>query len=438
MIIQKKEQAMEKYFVRFKKDKHYFRLPPGYNVTTFAEFPDHQEKRDVEKLIRKSLANPISSKPIKNSISPSDTIAVLIEDHTRYSPKRQVLKILLEELKTVPVTRENISIIIALGTHRELTQREMEDVYGEDLVNSYYFANHNSQAQDLVPVSKLKSGTVVKINRKVHEADHKIGIGSVFPHPINGYGGGGKIIFPGTANFDAILEHHLKLSFRQGSELGRLHGNPFYEDVCYLASKAGLNFIINSVLDHNDRLYDVVSGDPVKAHLTGAEICRGIISKEFKKKADMTIISSFPYTEGTQIMKPLAPASMITKEGGVIVLVADCTFPLPDVLVEGCERFRLEYGDNLREGIFRHFDDNRRLMEGTAPELNMAMTQALMAQDEFKVILVSQNIPKETGERIGFIFAEDMDQAFEKASAIVNNPDVNIVPSGGVILPMLE
>jgi nickel-dependent lactate racemase len=255
---------------------------------------------------------------------------------------------------------------------------------------------------------------------------------------MNGFGGGGKILFPGVADFDAILEHHLKYSFRGGSALGNLKGNPFYEEVCAVARAAGLDFIINSVLDHNDRLYELVCGDPIEAHLAGIRICKGIISRKFEKRADVTIITSFPYTEGPQIMKPLAPASMITKEGGAVVLVADCTVPLPDAYLEACERFRGKYAENLGEGVLGLFANNRRIIEEGSPELNMSLAQALLAEDKFKVILVSEDIPRNTAERLGFAYAEDLNQAFSMTGTFFPSPEVHIVPSGGVILPVFQ
>jgi nickel-dependent lactate racemase len=217
-----------------------------------------------------------------------------------------------------------------------------------------------------------------------------------------------------------------------------LEGNPFYEEVSALSKAAGLNFILNGILDHNDRLYDLVSGDPTEAHRAGIDICKGIISRTFQKKADLTVISAFPYTEGPQIMKPLAPASMITKEGGCIIVFAHCTSPLPDAYIKGCERIRQEYGENLRESIFGLFDKNQRLLEGSSPEFNMSMTQALLGQDRFKVILVTEDIPRDSVERLGFLFAEDLDQAFSLAATFNPRPEVHIVPSGGVILPTLQ
>jgi len=430
--------SMEKPFLRYKDEKRYFETPPDWKVLTLAAFQDHEGEKDVEQLTRHALNNPIGTASLKECITSSDRIAILIEDQTRASPKKAVLRILLEELDKAQVLIENISIIVSLGTHRALTEEELKDNYGENVVTQYAIYNHDCQAPDLVPVAKLKSGTVVKINKKVHDATFKIGIGSIFPHPMNGFGGGGKILFPGVSNFDAILEHHLKYSFRGDSKLGKLGGNLFYEEVYALSKAAGLNFILNSVLDHNDLLYDLVGGDPVEAHQAGSDMCKEIISRIFQKKADLTVTSAFPYTEGPQIMKPLAPASMITKEGGCIILLAHCTSPLSDAYIKGCERIRKEYGSDVRKNIFELFDKNERLLEGSSPEMNMSMTQALLGQDSFKVILVTEEIPRDSVERLGFLHAEDMDQAFSMSAAINPKPEVHIVPSGGVILPMLQ
>jgi nickel-dependent lactate racemase len=437
-VLRKEGGSMEDVFIRYRHKKMPFDLPHHWRLLTFAAFEDRQERGDVETLTKRVLKAPVRSAPLRERISPSDTVAVLIEDQTRSSPKKSILKALLEELDEARIPRENIFIIVALGTHRQPTSDEQEAIYGVDAVRKYSFLNHSCYAPDLVPVAKLNTGTPVKINRRVHEATFKIGIGSIFPHPMNGFGGGGKILFPGVADFDSILEHHLKHSFRGGSELGNLEGNPFYEEVCTLARAAGLDFIINSVLDHNDRLYDLVCGDPVEAHLAGIHACKRIISMKFQKQADLTVTSTFPYTEGPQIMKPLAPASMITKEGGAIILVADCTVPLPDAYIEACERFRRNYAGNLGEGVLGLFADNRRIIEEGSPELNMSLAQALLAQHKFKVILVSEDIPRDTAERLGFVFAEDLNQAFVMTETFFSSPEVHIVPSGGVILPVLQ
>jgi nickel-dependent lactate racemase len=429
---------MHKVFVRYGRKRLFFNIPFSWKVLTYALFPDDNSERDADELTTRGLNNLIESRPLEELVNPEDNVAVLIEDHTRNSPKQDILRILLSRLNDLSIPRDNISVVVALGTHKGLSSKGLSKVYGEDLVRDYSFINHDSSATDLIAIGKLESGTTVKINRKVHEADFRIGIGSIFPHPMNGYGGGGKILFPGVANYEAILEHHLKHGFRNGSQLGHLEGNPFYEEINLLAEAGKLDFIINSILDHNDHLYGVVAGNPFRAHEKGVKECEKIISRTFTRKADITIISSFPYTEGTQVMKPLAPASMITRPGGIIILMARCSSALPEEYMEACEDFRLKHKGHLTSRLFQLFDNNKCVIKNGAPELNMSLAQVLMAQDEFRIIFVTEDIPEIEIERLGFIHAKDMISALEMGSSLVNNPEVHIVPSGGVILPVIE
>ncbi len=414
-----------------------FKIPPEWRLLTFAALTEQPPSRDIKDIIIKALRNPIQSASLKERLSPSDMIAVIIEDITRASPKKLILETLLDVLDKIPISRQNIMIVISLGTHRGLTPEELEATFGRNLLDRYEFVGHDCHAPDLVPVGKLKTGREVKINRKVQEATFRIGIGSIFPHPMNGFGGGGKILFPGVADFDSILEHHFKYGFHEGTGLGKIEGNLFYEEVCAVARMAKLGFIINSILDQNDHVYDIVTGDPVHAHLAGIEKSKHIIAQKFKKKSELTLITSFPYTEGPQIVKPLAPAAMVTKEGGCIILAVDCTGNLPDAFVDSFEKFHSQYGDNLLEGVLEHFENNRSIMEGGAIDFNMSLGLTLAAQDRFKIILVSGDISKEMAEKMGFMYAGDLEDAFKMGSAMSPHPEVHIIPSGGIILPIL-
>lgn len=414
-----------------------FELPSGWRLISFAAFPEQGRGHDPKDLTRRSLKNPVGAPTLAASLSPGHRIAILVEDVTRASPKRLVLEALLEELRSIGIEESRISVIIALGTHRPLAPDEMEGIFGRELLTRYAFLNHDCRAADLVPAGELRTGRSVKINRKVMDADFRIGIGSIFPHPMNGFGGGGKILFPGVADFDSILEHHLLFTFHPGTELGQMQGNLFHEQVCAVARSAGLDFVINSVMNQNDEAADVVCGDPLDAHRSGVEKCKALISRRFDRKADVTLISSFPYLEGPQIVKPLAPASLITKEGACIVLVADLAGALPDPFIEAFQAFHSRFEGRLMDGVLHHFGSKELIMKGGAIDFNMALGMTLAAQHRFKIILVSQDIPKEKVGKMGFLSAENLPEAFDRVSGFFPEPEVHVIPSGGVILPVI-
>lgn len=428
---------MRDIFIIRKGKKVVWELPEGWNLLTFAEPKDMPPAADVYGMARKALDHPVGRPLLREQLSPSDRVAILVEDLTRASPKGTVLRAVLDELRQVGIPEGQVVIVMALGTHRGLTAPELEACFGTDLVARYRFVNHDCHAPDLVPAGRLPGGRVVKIHPAVQEAGFRIGIGSIFPHPMNGFGGGGKILFPGVADFDSIREHHFQYTFHEGTGLGRIEGNLFYEQVSRLATGAGLDFIVNTILDQKDQAHDFVCGDPVKAHLVGIEICKGIISQEFSQQAHLTVITSFPYSEGPQIVKPLAPAAMVTREGGAIILCADLAGALPDAFVDSFERFHRDHGHDLLGGVLEHFQNNRLIMEGGAIDFNMALAMTLATQHRFKTILVSEDISREQGEKMGFAYAGDMREAFDLAGAVCPVRDVHVIPSGGVILPIV-
>ncbi len=429
---------MKDLFLQYQNRKTPLTVPSAWKILSFADFEDSPGVDNIRDKTRTVLQSPIGAPSLSELVTEKDRVAVLIEDLTRPSPKKIILEAILELLRKKRIPDRQIVIIFSLGTHRGLEQEEIEGAFGRELVDRYEFVNHDCRAADLVPAARLKTGHGVKINRRVMEATFRLGIGSIFPHPMNGFGGGGKILFPGVADLEAITEHHFHYTFQSGTGLGKLDGNPFYEEVCALARSVPLHFVVNGVLDQKDALADLVAGDPIEAHWAGARICRALTTRRFPKRADLTVTTSFPYREGPQIVKPLVPASLVTKPGGCIILAADCSGNLPEPFIASFERFRSRQAGDLFGGVLAHFSERRLIMEGGAVDYNMALAFALAAQHQFKIVLVSGDIPRTTVERMGYVYAEDLDQAIAISARYCPSPEVHVIPSGGVILPEIE
>ena len=118
--------------------------------------------------------------------------------------------------------------------------------------------------------------------------------------------------------------------------------------------------------------------------------------------------------------------------------MADCSVPLHETYLAGCENFRRKNQGRLREAVLELFDDNCRIMEDGAPEFNMSMAQALLGQNDFSIILVSEDISKETADRLGFDYAGSLDEAISIAEKKYPVARVHVVPAGGVLLPVVR
>jgi nickel-dependent lactate racemase len=429
---------MNDLFLHYQDRKTHLPVPLTWKIISFADFADSPGVENIRERTRTVLQNPIGTGPLWELVTEQDRVALLIEDLTRPSPKKIILEAILELLEQKGIPDRNIAVVFSLGTHRDLAREEIEGASGGGLGGRYASINHDCRAADLVTAGRLKTGQPVRINRRVMEATFRLGVGSIFPHPMNGFGGGGKILFPGMADLEAITDHHFHYTFHSGTGLGKLDGNPFYEEVCALARSVPLHFVVNGVLDQKDALADLVAGDPIEAHRAGASICRTLTTRRFPKRADLTVTTSFPYKEGPQIVKPLVPASLVTKPGGCIILAADCSGNLPEPFIASFEKFRSRHEGDLFGGVLAHFSERRLIMEGGAVDYNMALAFALAAQHQFKIILVSRDIPRTTAERMGYVYAEDLDQAVALSARTCPSPEVHVIPSGGVILPEIE
>lgn len=80
---------------------------------------------DPEAAIKEALAHPIDSKPFKELFKAGETVAIIANDTTRIANTHVFMPIILDELNEVGIPDENIKIVFALGTHRDMTEAEM-------------------------------------------------------------------------------------------------------------------------------------------------------------------------------------------------------------------------------------------------------------------------------------------------------------------------
>ena len=118
---------------------------------------------------------------------------LVADDNTRLTPTDKIIPILLNELNAAGIKDEQVTVIIALGTHRPMRKEEILAKYGQEVVRRVTVKNHNFRDPELmVDLGTTPNGTHIKVNREAYEADFKIGIGSIVPHYIPGFAGGAK------------------------------------------------------------------------------------------------------------------------------------------------------------------------------------------------------------------------------------------------------
>ena len=150
--------------------------------------------------------------------------------------------------------------MVAIGTHDAMKKEALETRLGGDVLSRYKVVQHNARQSDLVPVQIPEDGRVVKVNPAVARADLRVGISSILPHPMAGYGGGPKIVMPGVCDFEFIRDHHMKHVSHPRSKAGVTKGNPFHEDCMRVARAIKLDFSINCVYDQKGQVVRIIGG----------------------------------------------------------------------------------------------------------------------------------------------------------------------------------
>jgi nickel-dependent lactate racemase len=70
--------------------------------------------------------------------------------------------------------------------------------------------------------------------------------------------------------------------------------NPFREEIEQIGRRVGLKFIVNTIVNPEGEIYDVVAGNPIIAHKEGIIRAKKIFIKPIKKCADIVIVSTYP------------------------------------------------------------------------------------------------------------------------------------------------
>jgi nickel-dependent lactate racemase len=145
---------------------------------------------DLTLAIDNALDHPIDQAPLGEWVKPGDRVIIVSDDNTRLTPSDRIIPPLLDRLNDAGIPDEQISCIMALGTHRYMTDQEMIDKVGDQVFRRIRVFNHEWQnPAALVDLGTSDQGTPLRVNRAVVEADIVIGIGAVVPHHIAWFSG---------------------------------------------------------------------------------------------------------------------------------------------------------------------------------------------------------------------------------------------------------
>lgn len=286
---------------------------------------DKDVPQDASDLIEAALSQPIGTKPLEELVRPGQKVAIISEDNSRFARTDLIISTIVSRLAKIGVKDQDILIVMALGSHRKMTPAEMKIKLGEEIYTRFTCVNSEFRDPQLLTYAGTAPGDVeVYVDKRVDEADVKIGVGSIVPHPALGYTGGGKILYPGVVGENTVAQLHLR-SALIGQNIMGVAGNQARLEMEAWVETIGLDFIVNSIVTPENNTYKVVAGHYVEAHRVGVAYADEIYRLQAQQAVDVVIASSRSADMDLwQATKAVIGGDRIVKDGGHLVLYTPC------------------------------------------------------------------------------------------------------------------
>lgn len=290
---------------------------------------------DERSALVEALRSPIGSRPLRELVKPGDRVVIVHTDITRATPNERILPPLLEELESAGVARGDITLLNALGTHRPQTDEELRTMLGARVVARYRCLQHDANDDaNLVHVGTTRFGHDVRINRHFVEADATILTGFIEPHFFAGFSGGPKGVLPSIAGAESVLSNHgAKMIGDARAAWGVTRGNPIWEEMLEAARMVRPTFLLNVAMNRDRRITGVFAGDLEAAHEAGCRFVKDGAMVAVPEPFDIVVTSNSGYPLDLnlyQAVKGMSAAAQVVREGGDIIIAAECWDGLPE------------------------------------------------------------------------------------------------------------
>jgi nickel-dependent lactate racemase len=206
---------------------------------------------------------------------------------------------------------------------------------GDAVVDGYRCVQHNAfDGSGLLSLGETSAGHPIRLNRVFLEADVRILTGFIEPHFFAGFSGGPKGVVPALAGAETVFTNHGRdLIGHPAATWGRTAGNPIWEEMREVAERANPSFLLNVAMNARGQITGVFGGDMLAAHAAGCRFVADAALVPVDEEFDivLTTNSGYPLDQNLyQCVKGLSAAARVVRDGGTILLAAECRDGLPD------------------------------------------------------------------------------------------------------------
>jgi len=358
-----------------------------------------------------ALKNPLGSRPLYEiAKEKKGKVVIVVNDITRTTPTSKLVLPMLKELIQAGIKRKDITFLVATGTHRKNTSQELEKMLSSEVIQNFNIISHDSNdPEQLELIGTTKRGVPIEINKTFYEADIKILTGTIAPHQSAGFSGGRKSVLPGIASEKALMIHHSYPLRLKGPAIGKIEGNHFSEEAIEAARIVGVDFILNVVQNRKKEIVKAVAGDLIEAWLEGVKWARKVHEVAVPGIRPEVVIASpggFPRDINLyQTQKSVAPAEIIVKEGGTIIVPSECI----EGIGGGANFYNWLNEANDIDKVIERFKK-----EGYSESSNKAFLYA-RGLKKAEIIIVTKNISSKILNNIFLKRVNTVEEAIQKA-----------------------
>ena len=406
-----------------KKISHFV---PKVAKTRYLQVPKLLLLNDFKEAFVDSLKHPINSLSLNDMIASNyrlgKPIVILIDDNTRPNiHTRSLLPTLKKYLLECGVKRNDIRLLIATGTHIPPTPEQIkQNILGplfEDW-RDYIWIHNCDDINNHEYLGESSLGTPILIDKRAFESSIIIPLSDSEYHYFAGVAGSVKLFVPGISARKTVRVNHSRIfdietGFRKECRMGNVEGNISISDireiVHTLTHKYGVKIFVIDAIMHNGKFFSINAGDPLSIHDKALQELSKIRNVPISKKADLVIVSK-PSVDFYQAGKGINAASHAVKQGGTIILLAECSEGYgPDDYFETMKRVKeLSFKEAMRWVIMNKCSETTfeigiqntvdifRILQLTGGQIFvMSQMDPVELQEIFRVSTLPSSLPQE-------------------------------------------
>jgi hypothetical protein len=271
-----------------------------------------------------ALDSPVEASRLEQQAALGIRVAIVVDDPSRWTPVREALPSILRRLHAAGVRDDDVTICVGVGRHRHVGPDAMRQRLGDSIAACHRcFSPPVDDRSAYVDLGRTRQGIPVRVFRPVAQADLRILVGSVLPHLQAGFGGGYKLIFPGTSHRSTLGALHHQGLGTQADATSLLGGdattNPMRQAIHEAASKLGPCWSISHLIGGPGQIFRVIAGHPDPVQDLLAAEARKRFCAPLAPAADLLIAGNNPWPgDPMQSFKVLLHHRAACRSGGVL------------------------------------------------------------------------------------------------------------------------